>query len=81
MARIVQTKPEPRVPAEPAWRTEVGEDAVTLVLDKNEVVAIRNLVRESHRKVQPNTYSTSLLGAGARVFEALDPLVRERDWH
>jgi hypothetical protein len=73
MARIIQN-PARRVPTEPAWRTEVGEDFITLVLDKNEAVAVRNGLRDNHRRAVaiPDTHSTSINGAGARVFEAVE---------
>lgn len=77
MATII----DPVVPVdpEPAWKT-AGETVVTIALDRNEVVAIRDAVYRNYKATDDETFATSLNGAGARVYEALQPLVEKNDW-
>jgi len=55
------------------WWEVAGEPYVTLVLDKNEALAVRNATREYHDAALRTdiTPPTSLNGAGARVYVAM----------
>lgn len=80
MARIITPAPEPV--NLPAWMAS-GKEVVTIALDQNEAVAVRNALRSYHDKVaNSQTYvpATSINGSGARVFEALDPVVKANGW-
>lgn len=75
MARILETE---EIPVE-SWQV-TGEDSVAIVLDKNEAVAVRDAVRRYRVACNECTPSTSLNGAGGRVYEALHPLVEKNNW-
>ena len=64
MARIIE-----EIPVE-SWQV-TGEDFVAIVLDKNEAVAVRDAVRHYRLACNERTPSTSLNGAGGRVYEGL----------
>lgn len=66
MARILETE---EIPVE-SWQA-AGADFVAIVLDKNEAVAVYDAVRDYRLACNERTTSTSLNGAGGRVYEAL----------
>jgi len=57
-----------------ATRIDVSDKPpyITLVLDRNEALAVRNATRPFHMAaVEKDSHPTSLNGAGARVYVAL----------
>lgn len=61
------------------WQ-EQGEHALSLQLDRNEALAVRNAVAHHRHATDSRTEPTSLHGSGARVYEALNEIVRANGW-
>jgi len=54
------------------WDVADEPPYITLVLDKNEALAVRAATREYHSKaIEVDSHPTSLNGAGARVYVAM----------
>lgn len=78
MARIIGSRPGD---AKEAWSRSDSPEVLTIALDQNEAVAVRNALRSYRKACNEHTSPTSLNGGGGRVYELLNAIVDSNNWY